>query len=159
MHLIRLAHCVYHCEYHLFIVTKYRKKIFKEGVFAYMKLQLAEISDHYPQIQFRTINHDQDHIHCLVSIPPTMGVGKAVGIIKANTARGLKQKFPFLNKVYWGTDSVWSEGYFVTTLGLNEAIIRRYIDEQGKKDLGQTLFSVWVAETPTVRSGSGFIMY
>jgi len=107
-----------------------------------MEVQLAEITSHYPQIQFREVNHDKDHIHCLVSIPPTMGVGKAVGIIKANTAYQLKQKFPFLKQVYWGTDSIWSEGYFVTTVGANEAVIKKYIEEQGKKDLGQTLFSV-----------------
>lgn len=69
-----------------------------------------------------------------------MGVGKAVGIIKANTARQLKQKFPFLKQVYWGTDAIWSSEYFVTTVGVNEAIIKKYIEEQGKKDLGQTLF-------------------
>ena len=142
MQLIRLAHCVYHCEYHVVIVTKYRREIFRQGIFVYMKTKLAEITNHYPQIKFRQINHDKDHIHMLVSIPPTMGVGKAVGIIKSNTARQLKQKFPFIKKVYWGTDSVWSEGYFVTTVGANEKFIKKYIEEQGKKDLGQTLFKV-----------------
>jgi putative transposase len=124
------------------IVTKYRREIFNEGVFAYMRERLAEVSEHYPQIRMREINHDKDHIHMLMSVPPTMSVGKAVGIIKANTAKRLKQKFPFLKQVYWGTDSVWSSGYFVTTVGANEKAIRKYIEEQGKKDLGQTLFSV-----------------
>ena len=143
MQLIRLAHSVYHCEYHVVIVTKYRKQVFsKEGVFAYMKERLAEITEFYPQIRFRKVNHDKDHLHFLVSIPPTMSVGKVVGIVKTNTARQLKQKFPFLKQVYWGTDSVWSSGYFVTTVGANEIFIRKYIEEQGKKDLGQTLFSV-----------------
>jgi len=142
MELIRLAHSVYHCEYHVVIVTKYRREIFREGVFAYMRKQLAEVSEHYPQIKFRQVNHDKDHIHMLISVPPTMNVGKAVGIIKQNTARQLKQTFPFIKKIYWGTDAVWSEGYFVTTVGANEKIIRKYIEEQGKKDSGQTLFSV-----------------
>ena len=142
MQLIRLAHCVYHCEYHLVIVTKYRRKIFNGGVFAYLQERLAEITEYYPQIKFREVNHDEDHLHLLVSIPPTMAVGKAVGIIKVNTAKQLKQKFPFIKQVYWGTDSVWSDGYFVTTVGANETVIKKYIEEQGKKDLGQTLFSV-----------------
>ena len=140
MGLIRIAHCVYECEYHIVLVTKYRRKIFKEGIFAYMKKQLAEVSRHYPQIKVREINHDKDHIHMLVSIPPTMRVGKVVGIIKVNTSKGIKQKFPFLKEVYWGTDAVWSEGYFVTTVGKNEAVIRKYILEQGRRDLGQTKF-------------------
>ena len=142
MELIRLSHCVYKCDYHVVIVTKYRRKIFNRGVFAYLKTKLAEITDYYPQIKFREINHDEDHLHLLISVPPTMAFGKAVGIIKVNTARGIKKKFPFIKKVYWGTESVWSEGYFVTTVGADEAIIRKYIDNQGKKDLGQTLFKV-----------------
>jgi putative transposase len=88
------------------------------------------------------VNHDKDHIHLLVSIPPTMSVGRAVGIIKQNTARNLKQKFPFLKQVYWGTDEIWSEGYFVSTVGIDDALIRAYIAEQGKKDAGQTKFEL-----------------
>ncbi len=133
---------MYHCDYHITIVTKYRKAVFNEGIFAYFEKKLAEVTEHYPLIQFKTVNHDKDHIHMLVSIPPTMAVGKAVGIIKQNTARELKQKFPYLKQVYWGTDAVWSEGYFVSTVGINEAIMQKYIEEQGKKDAGQTKFEL-----------------
>ena len=140
MELIYLSHCVYQCDYHIIMVTKYRKRIFNDGIFAYFDKKLAEITEHYPLVRFKTINHDHDHIHFLVSIPPTMTVGKVVGIIKQNTSREIKQKFPFLRKVYWGTDAVWSEGYYVSTVGANEAEIRAYIEEQGKKDAGQTKF-------------------
>ena len=54
----------------------------------------------------------------------------------------IKKKFIFLKDIYWGTDSIWSEGYFVTTVGRNESLIKKYIEDQGKKDSGQTLFSV-----------------
>lgn len=142
MGLIHLAHCVYECDYHIVIVTKYRKKIFNEGIFAYFKIKLAEVTEHYPLIRIKEVNHDEDHIHFLVSIPPTLTVGKVVGIIKQNTAKNLKQKFPFLKDVYWGTDAVWSEGYFVSTVGINDMIIKKYIENQGKKDSGQTLFAI-----------------
>ncbi len=66
-----------------------------------------------------------------------MSVGNAVRIIKANTARSIRQKFPILRKVYWGSEGIWSDGYFVSTIGINESIIRRYIEEQGKEDAGQ----------------------
>ena len=138
MELIHLSHCIYHCDYHIVIVTKYRKQVFNEGIFAYFKLRLNQVSEHYPMIRFKEVNHDKDHLHFLISIPPTMSVGKMVGIIKQNTARDLKQKFPFLKEIYWGTDSVWSEGYFVSTVGINEAMIQKYIENQGKKDSGQT---------------------
>ena len=138
--LVHLSHCVYRCDYHIVIVTKYRKKVFNEGIFAYFKIRLAEITEHYPLIKIKEVNHDKDHIHFLVSIPPTMTVGKAIGLIKQNTARNLKQKFPFLKEVYWGTDAIWSEGYFASTVGVNDAVIKKYIENQGKKDTGQTLF-------------------
>ena len=140
MELTTLSHCIYHCDYHIVIVTKYRKRIFNEGIFAYFDLRLAEVELHYPCIVFKTVNHDKNHVHMHLSIPPTMSVGKVVGIIKQNTAKSLKQKFPFLREVYWGTESVWSEGYFVTTVGINEEQIQKYIEEQGKKDAGQTKF-------------------
>jgi len=62
------------------MVTKYRKKVFNEGIFAYFDIKLAEITEHYPTIKFKTVNHDKDHLHMLISIPPTMSVGKAVGL-------------------------------------------------------------------------------
>jgi putative transposase len=118
-------------------VTKYRRAIFNEGIFEYFNVKLAEVSEHYPQVRFEEVNHDKDHMHMLVSIPPTMRVGQVVGIIKQNTSRELKTKFPFLKRVYWGTESIWSAGYFVSTLGMNEEVIKRYIEYQGKNDAGQ----------------------
>lgn len=111
MQLIRLAHCVYHCEYHIVIVTKYRREIFNQGVFAYLKERLAEVTEHYPQIKIREINHDKDHLHLLILIPPTIAVGKAIGIIKVNAARNIKQKFSFIYLRYIGKltcSDLWS---------------------------------------------------
>jgi putative transposase len=142
MELVKLSHCVYGCEYHIVLVTRYRRKVFNEGIFAYIDKKLAEITEHYPLIRIKAVNHDKDHVHMLVSIPPTMSVGKAVGIIKQNTSREMKQKFPFLMQVYWGTDGVWSDGYFVSTVGVDENIIQGYIENQGKKDAGQTKFEI-----------------
>jgi len=133
----KLSHCVYHCEYHLVLVSKYRRKIFNEGIFAYFEIKINEIRKHYPLIECKTVNHDQDHIHLLISIPPTMSVGNAIRIIKSNTATSLKQKFPFLKELYWGTDGIWSDGYFATTVGINEKMIKQYIEQQGKEDTGQ----------------------
>ena len=138
----QLSHCVYCCEYHIVLVTKYRREVINEGIFAYIDKKLAEITEHYPLIRFKKVNHDRDHIHLLVLIPPTMSVGTTIGIIKQKISRGLKQKFPFLRKVYWGSDGIWSEGYFVSTVGVDEAVIQKYIDKQGKKDSGQTKFEI-----------------
>ena len=137
MEVVGLSHCVYHCDYHVVCVTKYQKKIFNRGIFNYFDIKLAEIMEHYPLIRFKTVNHDSDHVRLLVSIPPTMAIWKVVGLIKQNTSRELKQRFPFLKGVYWGTESVWSEGYFVSTVGVTTQVIQKYIAEQGKRDAGQ----------------------
>ena len=127
------------------ITTKYRHEWLNEGIFAYLKIKLLEIRKHYPLIDFKTINYDKkqpDHIHLLISIPPKMSIGSVVRIIKSNTSSFLKQKFPFLKKLYWGTDGIWSDGYFVTTIGVNELIIKKYIENQGKEDSGQALLDL-----------------
>ena len=49
----------------------------------------------------------------------------------------LKKKFEYMRKAYWGVDGIWSDGYFVSTVGLNEDIIKRYIQRQGEEDRGQ----------------------
>lgn len=128
---------MYFCEYHLVFPTKYRNKIFNNGVFAYLEETLKGIKKYYPEIDIMEVNHDIDHIHILVSIPPKQSVGEVVRIIKANTARQLKKKFEHLKQIYWGTNAIWSEGYFVSTVGINEEIIRKYIQKQGEEDFGQ----------------------
>ena len=131
------SNCVYHCIYHLVLCTKYRRKIFNNGVFAYMRETLKELPSHYPEVEILEMNHDEDHIHLMLWVPPKMAIGKVVNILKVNTARHLKQKFPFIKEVYWGTDGIWSDSYFVSTVGVNEEIIRKYIEQQGREDAGQ----------------------
>jgi len=58
-------------------------------------------------------------------------------IIKTNTSVALRKKFPFLSKLYPRKEGVWSTGYFVSTVGINEAIIARYIKMQEREDCGQ----------------------
>ena len=131
------THCLYHCEYHIVISTKYCRKIFNDGVFAFIAKKLEGIRKHYPELEFIEVNHDQDHVHLLMVIPPKMSISSVVRIIKANTSRGIKSSFPFLRDVYWGTDGIWSDGYFVSTVGINNAVLRRYIEHQGQEDSGQ----------------------
>ena len=131
------AHAVWKCDYHLVLVTKYRRAWINKGIFAYLELKLVEIRKYYPEVEYKVVNHDQDHIHLLVSIPPKTSVGSVVRLIKSNTARKLKQKFPIFKEIYWKTVSLWSDDYFVTTVGISEAVIKQYIENQGKEDSGQ----------------------
>ena len=136
---IRADHSVYLCDYHLVIVTKYRRNIIvNEGIWSYLEQKFYEVTEHYPRIRIKEINHDINHVHLLISIPPQMQVGRVVGLLKTNTARNIKTKFTFLKKVYYGSDGIWSDGYFVSTVGVDEQTIKRYIENQGKEDAGQT---------------------
>ena len=88
-------------------------------------------------LEGRGVGPDKDHIHLLISIPPQVTVGSVIRLLKTNTSRNIKTKFPMLKKKYWGTDGIWSEGYFVSTVGINAAIIQKYIEKQGSLDMGQ----------------------
>ena len=136
------THCVYYIRYHVVISTKYRRRILNDGVKRYLFDKIAEIRKHYPEVRFETVNAGRDHVHVLVSVPPKMSVSQFVAILKANTSRGLKQKFEFLKKVYWGTEGIWSAGYFVSTVGINETIIRKYIEQQEKEDTGRAKLEI-----------------
>ncbi len=133
----RMSHFVFSCDYHLVWPTKYRREILNPGVQSYLLEVLKELPKYRPEIIIKEVNTDLDHIHLLVSIPPTVTVGSVVRLIKTNSSNALNQKFPHLREVYWGTRSIWSAGYFVSTVGINEDIIRRYIQSQGLEDAGQ----------------------
>lgn len=134
----RTSHCVYLCDYHLVCPTKYRHPVITDQIWKYLYGKLLEVTKHYPTIYIKEANHDKDHIHILISIPPQKSVGEVVRLVKTNTARNIKQQFPELKKYYWGTDSLWSDGYFVSTVGVTTETIKLYIAKQGETDTGQT---------------------
>ena len=138
----RGSHSVWCCQYHVVLPTKYRRKVLNGGLCKYLEGKIKEIEEHYPQIKIEEFNHDEDHVHIFMWITPQMSVGSAVRILKSNMSRGLKQKFDYLKKVYWGSDGIWSEGYFVSTVGINEETIRRYIKFQGNQDGGQAMLEL-----------------
>ena len=109
----------------------------KWGVNEYIKRCLLGISKHYPEIGIEEINSDLDHIHMLMRIAPKMAVSAAVNIIKSYTGKMARKRFQWLSKVYWDQEGIWSIGYFVSTVGTTEEVIRKYIEWQGKEDSGQ----------------------
>ncbi|MBU1907191.1 IS200/IS605 family transposase [Patescibacteria group bacterium] len=138
------AHSIYYNQYHLVFVTKYRRKIFKNNLAAYLKAVFKNISQSNPDLEILEMNTDEDHIHLLMVIPPKYAVSDIVRLLKANSARIMKNKFPFLRNMYEHDNlGMWSEGYFVSTVGVNRNTIERYIQQQGKEDKGQTKF-VWI---------------
>jgi putative transposase len=110
------------------------------GVHEYFSKIIQQVKSHYPDIDIHENNHDLDHVHLLLTIPPKKSVSEVIRLIKCNTGKKLKDKFEYIQNLYWGSDGIWSDGYFVSTIGVNEQIIKAYIESQGKEDSGQTLF-------------------
>ena len=79
----------------------------------------------------------KDHVHLYMVIPPKYAVSKVVETIKSNTSKALRIKFAFLKKVYWDRKGIWGRGYFVSTVGINEKVIRRYVESQEEEETGQ----------------------
>ena len=137
------AHATYHTRFHLVFVTKYRRKILKKGMGAYILTLLKDVERHRPEIEILEMNTDVDHVHLLAIIPPKMAVAEAVRLLKCNSARIMLKRFPFLRKMFDQNDmGLWSDGYFVSTVGCDQKVIQRYIQHQGLEDKGQTKF-VW----------------
>ena len=137
MRLHKAAHTVYRTQYHIVWVTRYRRKILVPGVDRYLRVKLEEVRKWYPDWEYIAIGIEVDHVHLHMVIPPEYAVSRAVETVKSNTSRALAEKFAFLAKVYWDSDGIWSTGYFVSTVGVDEAIIRRYVEMQGQEDAGQ----------------------
>jgi putative transposase len=126
----------YRCEYYLVLSTRYGRKVLADGIVAYIKLKLLEVTKNYPKILFRDVYHDEDYVCMIITIPPVMSVGKVVSIVKTNTSREIKLKFPFLKFIYPSSEKIWSDGYFVSTEYLQPIMIENYVELQSKEDWG-----------------------
>jgi len=140
MRLIKSAHAVYRTQYHIVWVTRYRRKILNEGVKEYLETKLQESRKFYPDWEYIAIGIAVDHVHIHMVIPPKYAVSKVVETLKKNTSRHLSLKFRFLVQVYWDREGIWSKGFFASTVGINEAVIKKYVEMQEKEDTGQTEF-------------------
>ena len=118
-------------------IPRYRYKILVKGVDEYLMKRMDEIRKNYPEIEYVQRNIQPDHVHIVLSFPPKYSIAKVVQIIKSNTGKGMWEKFEFLRKRYYGRGGIWSAGYFVSTVGLDEKLIERYVRYQEKEDLGQ----------------------
>ena len=88
------------------------------------------------------LNVQEDHVHIMLSIPPKYAVSDLMGYLKGKLAMRMFDQFPELRKRYWGRH-VWSRGYCVSTVGLDEERVRKYVkwqDEKGQSAMQGRLF-------------------
>ena len=112
---------------------KYRYRIFTGEVGEYAKQQIYVLCKQKEMVEIMELNLQQDHIHLVMSMPPKYAVSEVMGYLKGKLSLRLFQKYERLGKRYWG-QHLWSRGYCVSTVGLNEELIRRYVKHQEKMD-------------------------
>ena len=131
------AHCAYRLQYHVVWVCKYRRKILKPGVRDYLKKVLYGLLRGMPGVEIETIGFDGDHMHMVMVIPPKYAISDVMGQLKSQSSSRMRKKFDWLAKVYWKENIMWSPGYFVSSVGVDEDTIKRYVEFQGRQDEGQ----------------------
>jgi putative transposase len=132
----RTSHSVYDTCYHLVWCPKYRKKIFeREEIRERATQMIREICDAY-DIEILEMEIMEEHIHLLVSFPPSRSIGEVVRIIKSNSGRGMFREFPSLKRKLWGGE-LWEDGYFARTVGdrMTRDVVDKYIKHH--RDLEQ----------------------
>ena len=97
---------------------------------------LGETQEFHPEVEVERCSIQVDRAHLVAVILPKYAVSAFVGKIKANTSREIRQRFPQIKRVYWRNE-FWSVGFFSSTVGIDEAVIRRYVEFQEKMDTGQ----------------------
>ncbi len=133
----RTAHSVYYLRYHVVWVCKYRRRILNPGVCGYIRKLLPKLLRSMPGVKLETTGFDKDHLHMVMSIPPRYSISSVLGKLKSQSASQLRRKFFWLAKVYWNENIVWSPGYFVSSVGVDEGTIKKYVELQGHQDSGQ----------------------
>lgn|SRR5579864_446261 len=128
------AHVAYQTQYHVVWVPKYRRKVLVAGVKEYLEKTLyTTIEERYPDVYITELNIQEDHVHALIEIPPKYAVSTVIGYIKGVSSKLMRMHFEYLKHAR----AMWAEGYFVSSVGVNEEMIRRYIRYQQKQERGQ----------------------
>jgi putative transposase len=130
-----LNHSTYKLQYHIVWGTKYRRVWLKDYVKAVLKESFFEICKKYPTLFIHQINTDADHVHVQIEIPPQIAISDAVSQLKAYSSAAIRKKFKFIREMYLEKDGIWSVGYFVSSVGLNEATVKKYIEWQNRREM------------------------
>lgn len=128
-----LSHTKWNCMYHIVFIPKYRRKAIygklRRDIGTYLR-RLCE----YKGVEIIEANACADHIHMLVKVPPTLNISQFMGYLKGKSALMIFDNHSNL-KYKYGNRNFWAKGYYVSTVGLNKATIKKYIKEQETEDI------------------------
>ena len=129
----KLSHVVYKCDYHIVWVPKYRFRILTGEIKTLVEGDIRMLCE-WKGCEVEELNVQIDHIHLVVSIPPKVSVSVLLGTLKGKTAIKMFKSYPKLKKKpYWG-NHFWARGYFVSTVGIDKDVIKRYVKYQEEQE-------------------------
>mgnify|MGYP000615096000 CR=1 FL=1 len=128
-----LAHTQWECKYHIVFAPKFRRKVVYGKIRADIARILSELCKR-KGIEIIAAEVCPDHIHMFVRIPPKYSVSEIMGYLKGKSSMMIFKDHGNLRYKY-GNCNFWATGYYVSTVGLNEATIRKYIRDQEKEDV------------------------
>ena len=146
-----LSHTKWLCKYHIVFTPKYRRKVIYNQVRNDLK-EIFQLLCRYKDVEIIEGHFMPDHVHILVSIPPKISVSSFVGYLKGKSSLMIFDKHANL-KYKYGNRKFCAEGYYVSTVGLNEATIAKYIREQETADIAQDKLSTKEYENPFSNGG------
>ena len=127
-----LKHTKWECKYHVVFIPKCRRKI----LYGKLRRHLGEIFKEWAsqkECQIEEGHLKVDHVHMLISVPPKYAVAQVVGYLKGKSAIHIARTFAGRQRNFVG-ENFWARGYFVSTVGRDETIIREYIKKQEQED-------------------------
>ena len=129
----KLSHTLYACKYHIVFCPKYRYRILKDEVAEYVRQQIYQLCQQKELVEVLELNVQPDHVHLIVSLPPKYAVSNFMGYLKGKLAIRLFNQYEHLGRRYWGRH-LWSKGYCVSTIGLDEEQVRQYVKWQEQQE-------------------------
>jgi putative transposase len=129
----KLSHSIYECKYHIVFCPKYRYRVFGGEIGQSVQQQIERLLKQKEQVEVIELNVQPDHVHLLVEIPPKYAVSTIMGFLKGKLALNLFAQYPQLGRKYWGRH-LWARGYCVSTVGIDEEMIRQYVRWQEKQE-------------------------
>lgn len=146
-----LAHTKRMCKYHIVFTPKYRRKV----IYSQLRNDIGEILRklcRYRGVEIIEGHLMPDHVHMLVMIPPKESVSEFMGYLKGKSALMIFDRHANL-KYQYGNRHFWAEGYYVSTVGLNDATVAKYIREQEQHDIIMDKLSVKEYRDPFEEKG------
>ena len=129
----KLSHVIYKCDYHIVWVPKYRFRVLKDQIKTLLEEDIRMLCE-WKQCEIQEMSVQEDHIHLVVSVPPKVSISDLMGTLKGKLAIKLFKSYPKMKqKPYWG-NHFWARGYFVTTVGVDEEVIKRYVKYQEEQE-------------------------